>query len=173
MNRKQIVTLVLVAFVVASVAYLIANESRHGRDAGSEATAEETATGGEVSGGAGNTEGSAHTVVAYYFHGNKRCRTCLTIEAYTKEAIEQGFPHPLESGDLEFRVINVEEPENEHFIDDFELTTRSVILSDQRGGVEERWKNLNLVWEYVGDKEAFIDYIQRETEEYLGELAYE
>ena len=27
-------------------------------------------------------------VVAYYFHGNMRCMTCRTIEAYAKEAIQ-------------------------------------------------------------------------------------
>ena len=32
-----------------------------------------------------------HKVIAYYFHTNTRCSTCMKIEAYSKEAIEQGF----------------------------------------------------------------------------------
>jgi hypothetical protein len=201
MNMKRIVTLVLVLFVAASVVYLVASESRRGEDAGGASdrverdVANGTGTGGpagaasqvdesapdegvagsqgEASAGAGNTNLPEHAVIAYYFRGTKRCRKCLAIEAYTKEAIEQGFPTQLESGVLEFRAVNVDERENGHYIGDYELTTKSVILSDRRGGAEERWKNLKLVWEYVGDKEIFIDYVRRETEDYLEELANE
>jgi len=158
MNSRTIITIVLVAFIAVSVAYLIAHESRSGdREAATGAAVEET----------------QHRVIVYYFHGDKRCRTCLSIEAYTREAIEEGFPRQLELGELELHVVNVDEPEHGHFIEDYKLTTRSVVLSDYRSGAEERWKNLNLVWEYVRDKEAFIDYIRSETEDYLGESSYE
>ena len=69
--------------------------------------------------------------------------------------------------------MNVDEPKHGHFIGDYRLTTRSVVLSDYRSGVEERWKNLNLVWEYVKDRETFLGYVRRETEDYLGELSDE
>lgn len=154
MNSKIIITVILLAFLTVSVGYLIVHESRPG--------------GGEESGGTIAGSGDAgHKVVAYYFHGDKRCRTCLAIEEYTREAIEEGFPELLETGELELHVVNVDRKENEHFIEDYRLATRSVVLSDFRNGVEERWKNLNLVWEYVGDREAFLDYVRRETEGYL------
>ncbi len=159
MNTRTIITVILAAFVVASVVYLVAHESGDVRPVadGNPGTVDDPVA-------AGITDG----VIAYYFHGDKRCRTCLAIEAYTREAIEKGFTEQIESGELELRIVNVDEPENEHFIEDYSLTTKSVILAEYRGGVEQRWKNLGMIWEYVGDKEVFLDYIRRETEEFLG-----
>ena len=160
MKARSIITIVLLVFVVASVAYLVAHELR---SKGGDMSPDTAVTGDET----------PHRVIAYYFHGDKRCRTCLAIEAYTREAIEEGFPRQLESGELELRILNVDEPEHEHFIEDYKLTTKSVILSDYRNGVEARWKNLNLVWEYVNDRETFLGYVRRETEGYLEESSHE
>ena len=154
MNPRIIITVLLVAFLAVSVGYLVVNESRSGG-------------GGESPETVVWSSGERNKVVAYYFHGEKRCRTCLSIEEFTREAIEDGFPNELESGELELRIVNVEKPEHEHFIEDYELTTKSVVLADYRGGVEKRWKNLNLVWEYVGDREVFLDYVRKETRIYL------
>ena len=159
MNRRMIVTIALLAFVAAAFGYIILQEA--GSEGGGE-TGETRVWSGEAQ----------PKVVAYYFHGDKRCRTCLSIEAYTKEAIESGFPEQLASGDLELRIVNVDKPENEHFIEDYQLTTKSVILADYRGG-GQRWKNLDMIWEYVSDKEVFLDYIRGETEAFLGETTDE
>ncbi len=108
------------------------------------------------------------TVIAYYFHGTRRCKTCLTIEAYADESMKTGFPQELETGRLTWRVLNVEEPENEHFVQDFELATRSVVLVEAKNGKTEKWKSLDKVWKLVGNKGAFVAYIQKETADYLG-----
>jgi hypothetical protein len=181
MNTRAVITIILLVFVVASVAYLIAHESRSGeQDAAPDGTVMDLVVNESRSGdreaasdAAVTGDGTPHKVIAYYFHGDKRCRTCLSIEAYTREAIEEGFPQQLESGELELRIVNVDEPANQHFIDDYRLTTKSVIIADYRSGVEEHWKNLNLVWEYVNDKETFLDYVRRETEDFLGGSADE
>jgi len=111
---------------------------------------------------------SDRTVVAYYFHGNFRCQTCRKIEAYSREAVESGFPEDLKAGRLEWRVINVEEPGNEHFIQDYQLFSKSLVLVAKEGSKQTRWKNLQKVWTLVGDKEAFIQYVQDEIRAHLG-----
>jgi hypothetical protein len=108
-----------------------------------------------------------HIVIVYYFHGTVRCATCEKFEKYTKEALETGFPAELKNGSLEWRVLNVEEPQNEHFVRDYQLTTRSVILVDVLDGQEKRRKNLTAIWDLVGNKDAFLEYIQSETRSYL------
>ena len=91
----------------------------------------------------------AHATVAqektivYYFHGNMRCRTCNKIEAYTKEAINTGFAKELADGSLEIQIVNTDDSENEHFIKDFKLTNRSVVLARSKGAELEKWKNLD------------------------------
>lgn len=108
-----------------------------------------------------------HKVIAYYFYGTVRCSTCRTIEAYAEEAIKNGFQSELQSGALEWRAVNVNIPENEHFIRDYELTTRSVVLADIWDGQQKQWKNLARVWQLVRNRQAFTSYIQEETRKYL------
>jgi|GEM_PF-603039 len=112
----------------------------------------------------------SHKVIAYYFHGKFRCPSCKKIEAYAREAIEGqgGFADLIKSGDLEWRVVNVEEPGNEHFIKDFQLYTKSLIIVDIRDGEQKQWKNLAKVWELLYDKEAFVNYVRDEIKAYLG-----
>jgi hypothetical protein len=67
-------------------------------------------------------------VVVYYFHGSTRCVTCRAIENFSRAAVGNAFPDEIQKGRLEFQAINVEEPANEHFVDDYQLVTRSVVL---------------------------------------------
>lgn len=108
-------------------------------------------------------------VVVFYFHGNVRCTTCRTIEAYAHDAIHTGFAGELDDGALSWRVVNVDEPENEHFVQDFQLVTRSVVLAELHNGKVVRFTNLDKVWQLVRNRDDFVDYIQNETREFLGE----
>ena len=108
-------------------------------------------------------------VVAYYFHGNLRCKTCRTIQVYSEEAIRSEFADELASGRLAWRVVNVEEPENKHFVKDFELVSRSLVLTEYEDGEVIRWENLKQVWQLVRDKEKFLDYVHSSTREFLQE----
>ncbi len=115
---------------------------------------------------AGSAETAGH-VVAYYFHGHARCATCRAIEQYSHEAVTTGFQDDLTNGRLEWRVVNTDEQENEHFIDDFQLVTRSLVLAEYRGDEVVRWKNLDQVWRLVRDQEGFAAYVQEETSAFL------
>jgi hypothetical protein len=110
---------------------------------------------------------SSHTVVAYYFHTNTRCSTCVKIEAYSHEAIEKGFPDELKSGALELRVVNYELAENRHYIQDYKLVSKSLILVNLVDGKQTKWTNLKLVWQLTGHKDAFLNYVRKEVRSYL------
>ena len=108
-------------------------------------------------------------VIVYYFHGTFRCTTCRTIEKYSHDAIQQYFSKELDNGTLEFRPLNVEEPENRHFIQDYQLFSRSLVLSLVRDGKETKSKNLTDIWNLVSDKEKFYQYVKDEVEAFLRE----
>ncbi len=110
------------------------------------------------------------SVIVYYFHGNFRCTSCHRIEQYTKEAVGQYFSDELSSGRLVFSPVNVEKQGNEHFVKDYQLYTKSVVLSLVRNGDEIKYINLEKVWNYLGNKEQFFSYVKSEVEKYLGEL---
>ena len=107
------------------------------------------------------------TVTAYYFHGSFRCITCTNMERYSKEAIESNFKDDLVSGRLEFKAVNVEEPGNEHFVNDYQLYTKSLILSMVKDGKEVKHKNLDKIWELARNKQKFIDYVDREVNKFM------
>ncbi|MCX5726668.1 MAG: nitrophenyl compound nitroreductase subunit ArsF family protein [Candidatus Saganbacteria bacterium] len=109
-------------------------------------------------------------LIVYYFHGNFRCSSCLKIEQYTKESIEVNFKDKIKSGQIVFGVINVADKENEHYIKDYQLYTKSVIVSLTKNGKQLKWKNLTKVWEYLRNKPRFLSYIKDEVDLYLKEL---
>ena len=169
MSARKGVTTLLLLFVGVSVVYLIVNESMQRREASREAgTAAVKETESHIAEGEDALEKS-RTVVVYYFHGNRRCNTCRTIEAYTEEAIQSGFPEELGSGQVEWRAVNIDQPENKHFIDDFELSTRTVVFVDTRNGAQDKWIKLEKVWELVHNRADFFDYIQGNLVDFLEE----
>lgn len=106
-------------------------------------------------------------LVVYYFHTTFRCHSCNMIEKLTKEAIESGFSKEIKNGRIEMKHINIEEKGNEHFVTDYKLYTKSVIVSDVKDGKEASWKNLDKVWTLLGDQNKFKEYIQTEVKSSL------
>lgn len=109
----------------------------------------------------------ASKVTAYYFHGSFRCFTCINMEKYSKEAIETNFKDSLQSGKLEFRAVNVEERGNEHFVKDYQLYTKSLILSFIKDGKEVKSKNLDKIWTLAREKGKFIEYVTNEVKAFM------
>ena len=118
-----------------------------------------------------STEGSPASgiVTAYYFHGTFRCPTCHKLEQYAKEAIESNFKDALTSGKLSFRIVNVENKGNEHYMSDYKLYTKSLVLSLTKDGKEVRSKNLDKIWEYVRSKDRYENYVRDEISAFLKE----
>jgi len=153
MKGKTILTAILLAFVAVSVVYLIVS-SADNRTANTEPT----------------PTASTDYIAAYYFHGNKRCPTCNKLEAYTTEAIRQAFERELADGRLQFKVLNYDEPGNEHYLDDYQMTYQSVIVVQMKDNQQVAWENLDKIWDLVSDKPAYIDYIQTGITKHLDAL---
>lgn len=112
----------------------------------------------------------ADRVDAYYFHGNARCATCRSLEEYGEEALRRSFAGDLAAGRLVWRPTNIDLPENRHFVQDFELKFRSLVLVEVRGGQPGRWHNLERIWELAGDREACVAYVDEETRRFVEAL---
>ena len=108
-------------------------------------------------------------VKVYYLHGNTRCPTCRTIEAYAQEAVQTGFAEQLQSRKIEWQVINYESPGNEHYATDYQVVAPNVVLVKFVDGKQARWKALPEVWQHVGDKAAFLEFVQDRLREFLQE----
>lgn len=106
-------------------------------------------------------------VSVYYLHGNTRCPTCRSIEAYAQEAVQTGFAEQLQSHTIEWQVINYEAPGNEHYVTDYQVVAPYVVLVKFVGGKQTSWQGLPEVWQHVGDKSAFLDFVQDRLREFL------
>lgn len=113
---------------------------------------------------------SANTVVVYYFYTNARCPTCHKLEKYTEESVTTSFADLIKKGVVQFKAINTDEKANEHFLKDYQLFTKSVIVSQLHDGNQVRWKNLSKIWELVGDKDSYIKYVKDEIQGYIEEM---
>jgi hypothetical protein len=107
-------------------------------------------------------------VVVYYFHGERRCKTCRTIEAFAEETVRGRFAKQLDSGELAWRAVNFELPENEHFIEEFGLVSSSLVLVEMRDGKPAKFEVLQKAWSLVRDRPGFEQYVADAVRGYLG-----
>ncbi|MEW5821656.1 MAG: nitrophenyl compound nitroreductase subunit ArsF family protein, partial [Cyanobacteriota bacterium] len=101
-------------------------------------------------------------LIVYYFHDNYRCSNCIKIENYTREALKNNYARLLKDGSLKYKVVNTEEKNNQHYNKDYQLYTKSIIISKLDNGKEISWKNLDKIWQYLGNQKKFEEYIVKE-----------
>jgi len=154
MSAKNIVALILALFVAAALGFVAGK--RFGRAEAPSPSAESAQPSAE------------RTMTAYYFHGGTRCMTCYRLETYAEEAIQEHFPEQLSSGRLVWKPVDTDVPENKHFVEEFELYTKHVVLVERKGGEQVRWKDLEKIWDLVGDEAAYQDYIRDEVKAFMG-----
>lgn len=150
MKLKNLAAVLLLLFVGSSVAILVGREMRHSTAA------------------AGDDVLPDDVLVVYYFHGNTRCPTCQSIENFSHAAIESAFAEQLGHQEVLWKVVNYELPEHSHFVTDYDIVAPTVVLVRRAAGDTVEWRNLDRVWELIGDREAFTEYIQTETQSMLG-----
>ena len=109
----------------------------------------------------------ARRLIVFYFHTTQRCASCRAIEAYSREAIESAFADSLRSGGIVWRVVNIDEKDNRHFVKDYQLYTKSLVVVNEMRGRPPEWKNLSRIWELLPDRPAFLKYVQAEVRAYL------
>ena len=101
--------------------------------------------------------------IAYYFHPTARCQSCLNLESFMKELIENKY---TEDG-FQFNEVNIDEQENEHYKKEFDLQFSSVILVKFENEKQIKWKSLDSIWSYTNDKEKFFNYAEQEIKDFL------
>ncbi len=105
-----------------------------------------------------------------YFHATIRCHACLTIEEYTKNILNTRYQKELKDSTITIQSIDFLDEKNEHFQDEYQLETQTLILSKKVNGKEVKWKNLTKIWDYYYDFAKFEKYITEELNKFLNEF---
>lgn len=160
---RRLVKYALLAFVAASAGFAIykAMPCCSGGDAERAAAAEAKAP------PAAPAKAERKTAVVYYFYTTARCYSCNLIEAYTREAVQTRFAKPYKGWEVTFKGVNIDEKSNEHFTRDYWLSSKSVVVQKFEGEKPLNWGLLKSVWQLLGDKEKFMDYVAAETRKVL------
>jgi hypothetical protein len=110
------------------------------------------------------------SVVVYYFHGARRCPTCRGIQETIEKTIRERFGTETASAALSFQDVNIDEPDNKHFVKEFNLSFSSMVVSARKGKETFKWENCDKVWEHARDPSALTEYTDRQIRGYLDML---
>ena len=72
-----------------------------------------------------------------YFHGRQRCATCVAIERETEAVIDGLFAEAVEAGELELRVIDIAQADNEAIADKYGISWSSLVIVKYENGNEQ------------------------------------
>ncbi len=106
-------------------------------------------------------------VKVYYFHGTRRCPTCVGIQKSISEAIDDNFKKELEAGMLEFEEVNFEQDANKHYVEQFQIAFSTMIVAAQAGDETIEWENARKVWDYAHSPVELKNYVKSTTQKYL------
>ena len=77
------------------------------------------------------------------------------------------FHKELRAGKIRWQVINFEDSLTEHYIDQYKLENQALIVAKIRNGKEVEWKLLDKIWELLGDRKKFVEYVVKSVRKWL------
>ena len=99
-------------------------------------------------------------VVAMYFHRTQRCPTCLKMGSYSEEAVATGFASEVKNGQVGFYFIDFQDEKNARYATAYNVTGPALIVAKISDNKVASYSNLEEIWSKVGDKPAFLRYVQ-------------
>jgi thiol-disulfide isomerase/thioredoxin len=106
-------------------------------------------------------------LVVYYFHSSTRCPTCRAIESQARDVVQTEFASELQRGELQWKVVNYEQPSAAELANKFEIQMPVVVLAKVSAGEILDWKSLDRVWALVDDQPAYAEFVAGEIQNML------
>ncbi len=110
-------------------------------------------------------------VVVMYFHRTLRCPTCLRMETYARQALQEAFAQQLQNGQVAFYSIDFQDERNARFTKVYRIVEPSLIVVKVVNNKGVEFKNLEEIWFKIRRQEEFLRYVQTEVAEYLPRTA--
>lgn len=155
MNRiRSILKNALLAFVLVTVGFVVGKES-----------ALRTIRDGKADVPSQGVSGKPAPVNVYYLHATVRCDTCNSIEKMTHDVLESQFSEALNTGRIEWKVVDFQE--DEELARRFKVVSSGVIVARIGKDGQESFKSLDDVWTLVDSPPAFAEYVAGAVRECL------
>jgi hypothetical protein len=103
-----------------------------------------------------------------YFHSERRCPTCISIEDNTKKTLNTYFANQLKDGTITFQVLNIEEEKNLKMVEKYKAEGSSLFLTKVSGTNGTTTDFTNFAFSYSRNQaEKFIAGLKAEIEKNL------
>jgi hypothetical protein len=99
-------------------------------------------------------------VAVVNFHGTLRCASCLQIGELAERVVSTEFAAERDAGGLTFCSIDFDQPGNQHYRDDYDLSFSTVVIVRRAEGKDVGWNRLDDVWSLSEDEAAFGTYVR-------------
>lgn len=158
-NIKTMLGALLLVFVAASILYWANNRNGPVLDKPDQSRPDHAFV--------PTVEGVEPDWAIYYFYNEVYCSTCEKLETYALETVQTHFADALASGTLQWQALDMTVPENEHYVTDFKLYSKSVVLVEFKAGEMDRWENLTEIWDLAHDKAAYMAYVETHLNNFM------
>ncbi|MFN2395053.1 MAG: nitrophenyl compound nitroreductase subunit ArsF family protein [Bacteroidales bacterium] len=107
-------------------------------------------------------------VEVYYFHRNRRCGPCRTIENLTKKTMETYYNQEMENGEVIFRIVNVQQDENREIAQKFNAVSTALFVNVKNGSDSKATNLTGFAYRYSRNEEAFLSELKKQIDSALG-----
>jgi len=107
-------------------------------------------------------------VEVVYFHRAQRCSGCIHAQDMTEYTLNTYFADELESGEIVFMALNLQDANNSAMVQKFGAYTSSLFLNDVSNGIDDI-DELTDIWFVLWDDEEFVDVLKTAIEECLAD----
>jgi hypothetical protein len=67
-------------------------------------------------------------VGVYYFHFERRCSTCISVEENSKKAVEELYPEQIKAGEYFFKGVNLDEKSSAEIADKLDVGMQTLLV---------------------------------------------
>lgn len=112
-------------------------------------------------------KGNDPKLKVYYFHGERRCYTCNSIEKHTKTTLDTYFAKELEKGTITYEVINIDKEENKAIARKFNVISSSLFIEKKIAVGYEKINLTNFAFSNGKDEAKYIAEFKKKLDELL------
>jgi disulfide oxidoreductase YuzD len=110
---------------------------------------------------------SAEKIQVFVFHATQRCYSCITIGKFAGETVNEYFQPELRNGEIEFREINIDLPENKELSRKFQAGGSSLYINAVINGQDNIAEDV-AVWRLVNNEVQFKNYLKNKLDNLFG-----
>ena len=104
------------------------------------------------------------------FHTTHRCKTCLTIEKYTRELLAESYGREMKEGLISFQLIDVDDEANEEIVKKYLAFGTTLIINTVSEGDESHIDLTNFAFMNADSEAKFKAGLKEQLEASLKKI---